>query len=372
MIELLSYSKRIYRRLIAHGIAPLWIVCAIILYGCQNHEELAVYEVDLDNPEVVIINPDSIVWLETSDSSLIYDVSNIERLGETLIVQSRHFVKRFGIDGSFKGNMAKKGDSPADFIYFGNMWVADSVYHLYDATTHLTKKYLEDGTYIGYDTLNYTPTQFFEPEEIYDAGEMGVFYLNRFMGVAPYRTLFSYSPDHATEPIAVAGRERCDGITTYNRVFVDSAARRLLYWEPVRDTLFVADASGVRPLMKIDFGKHSVPAEITEPNGTYERFSALEKLGMNDYAYPMRFFQVADGKIYFFVPAGRNGYICCLDEATGKGKATRFAPPEGSSLLPQLFYKIEGNRVMLSVIDEKKPEDNPGLFMFPLSAIAVP
>lgn len=352
---------------------PLGVVCGLFVTGCQTRQgDLAVYSVDLDNPAIVTINPDSIVWLETSDSSLIYDISNLERIGETMIVQSRNLVKRFGADGSYKGNMTQRGDAPGEFIYFGNMWVADTVFHLYDATTHHSLKFLEDGTYLGYDTLAYIPTQDFEPEEIHDAGDMGVFYLNKFMGVPPFRTLLSHAADYASKPMPVEGRERTDGITMYNRVFVDSAARRLLYWEPVRDTLFVADASGMSPLLKIDFGKHSVPAEITAPNSTYDRFAALEKIGMNEYAYPMRFFQVANGRIYFFVPAGRNGYICCLDESKGKGVATRFAPPEGSTLLPQLFYKIEGDRVMLSVIDESNAEANPGLFMFPLSAIAVP
>lgn len=358
------------------GIVLSSIILALATVGCHQSKDISstVLKATLDDAKVVMMNPDDIIWLETNDSSTIYDISNLNLLDGRMLIQSRSLWKIFTADGQFVGEVAHKGEAPEDFTWIGNIWNDDSLAYLYDFQINKIQKYDSDGNYHGYDTINRGPADNIniKPDEVYFTKEDGVFYVNTFMGVPPFNYVFSHASDINTEPKAIEPRKHQNGHTFWNRVFVDDNNHRLLYWEHIKDTLFSVNTDGVYPLYVFDYGKNTVPKEITDKGEVVDRYMDLQNIGDNDYAYPMRYFQMHDDKIYFLVPKSKQGYIGCIDEDKKKVAFTEFRTPQGMHLLPQLFFKIEGDSILLSVIDEDKPESNPGLLKFPISGLQKP
>lgn len=333
-----------------------------------------ILKADLDKAKIVSINPKDIVWLETNDSSAIYDISNLFWMKDRMLIQSRSLFKAFTHDGAFAGEVAHLGDAPEDYTWIGNIWKDDSLVYLYDYQINKIQKYDSYGNYHGYDTVKRGPSDDYnaQPGEVYITKNDGVFYVNTFMGVPPFSYIFSHAENPDTTPKAIESKRRENGHTFWNRIFVDDDNHRLLYWEPVKDTLFTVDRSGVYPSLIFDYGKNKVPQEIAGKSEVVDRLMDLQALGDNEYAYPMRHFQMHDGKIYFVVPKGKHGYIGCIDEKKNEVAFTEFKSPEDMTLLPQLFFVIEGDDILLSVIDENQPEANPGLLRFPIAKLKKP
>lgn len=351
------------------------LIVLLLLVGCRGSEQQTVeLEADLNKAMTVIINPDDITWLETNDSSLIYDISNVSHLGGRMLIQSRSLWKIFSDDGKYIGEVAHKGQSPEDFLWIGNIWNDDSLVYMYDMEINKIQKYDNDGKYYGYDNIKRGPADDFDtqPEEVYITKNDGVFYVNRFMGCPPFNYAFCHADDINSEPKAIENRKKSDGNTFYNRIFIDDDNHRLLYWEHVKDTLYTVDKNGVYPLYVFNYGESAVPQEIMEKRAVFDRMMALHELGDNDYAYPMRYFQMHDGKIYFVVPRRKQGFIGCIDEGKKEVAFTEFKTPESMNLLPQMFFNIYGDDILLSVIDVDKPEENPGLLRFPISKLNKP
>lgn len=354
----------------------IYVFIALGIVGCRQSRQYttSVLEANLDNAKVVTINPNDILWLETNDSSVIYDISNINFLNGRMLIQSRSFWKIFSEDGKYIGEVARRGEGPEDYTWISNIWNDDSLAYLYDFQLNKIQKYDSNGHYHGFDTIKRGPAEDFnaQPNEVYVTKNDGVFYVNTFMGTPPYSYIFSHASDINSTPKAIEVKRRENGHTFWNRVFVDNDNHRLLYWEHIKDTLFTVSADGVYPLYIFDYGKNKVPQEITEKGSVVKRFMDLQDMGENDYAYPMRYFQIHNGKIYFIVPKNKQGYIGCIDEDKNMVAFTEFRTPDNMHLLPQLFFKIEGNDILLAIVDEDNPESNPGLLKFPISELQKP
>lgn len=343
--------------------------------GCSNSgEKIRLLKADLDQAKVVTIDPENITWLETNDSSLLYDISNIAHLGGRMLIQSRTLWKIFSNDGSFVGEVTHKGEGPDNFLWMGNIWNDDSLVYMYDFSLNKIQKYDSDGRYHGYDTIKRGDAEDFDthPIEAYITRNDGVFYVNQFLGTEPFNYVFCHASDIHSVPKPIRSRRHENGHTFYNRIFIDNDNHRLLYWEHIKDTLFTVTTDGVEPLYVFDYGENKVPKEVTDKRQVVDRFLALHEMGENEYAYPMRYFQMHDGKIYFFVAKHKQGYIGCIDEKKDGLAFTEFRTPEGMHLLPQLFFNIHGDDILLSVINEDKPEENPGLLRFPISELNKP
>lgn len=358
-------------------VIPYLLAAALLsAVGCSETgpKPTAVLKADLDQAEVVTINPDDITWLETNDSSMIYDISNVLLVNGRILVQSRSLWKIFSSEGRYLGEVAQNGDGPENFIWMGNIWNDDSLAYLFDYKLNKIQKYDSYGRYHGYDTIRRGDADDYDahPGEAYPTKDDGVFYVNTYLGDEPSNYVFCHATDFDSDPKGIVGRRHENGHTFYNRIFVDNERHRLLYWEHIKDTLFAVNTDSVWPLYIFDYGKNRVPEEITGQRSVVQRFLDLQAMGDNDYAYPMRYFQTHGGKIYFVIPKGKHGYIGCIDEEKDEVAFTEFVTPDGRNLLPQMFFKIDGDDILLSVIDEDQPEANPGLLRFPVSALNKP
>lgn len=326
--------------------------------------------VNLDDADNVIIDEQNIVWLETNDSSLMYDISNLLPMDERYVVHSRSSVKIFDKGGRYLGEMTRKGQGPSEFLWLGNVWTDDSVFYLADKEIRKIQKYNKEGKYIGFEPFgkefySFSGEAFFKPEELYRGKTGNAYYVNTFLGSGDNAYAVAYSKN-GSEPVLLHGLKRRDGNTFYNRVAVDPNEDRALYWDHVKDTVFLCTPDTVRPYIYLDYGKYAVPHEVAAMKDSFRRIRELERMkeedgDENEYAYVNRYFQFHDGDIYYLVAKGENIYIVRIDEKKEKAYPVKISSPTGTSIEPQLFFKIDGADFLVSVMDKSNPENNPGL-----------
>ena len=355
-----------------------------LFLSCGNHKEdksLVNVSVNLDTAQDVTIG--DIVWLETSDSAMIYDISNLFPMEDEYVIQSRSFIKIFDTDGNYQGEMAVKGQGPGEFNWIGNVWADDTVFYLADGG-HSAKKILQydkNGTFLGESPLfksneeeqeAWTPDTYFNPTEIYVTPNEGIYYVNGFLGGAetgPYA--MAYTADKDTEPHLIHGLRRTDGNSFYNRVTIVPSSNEAIYWEHFKDTVYLCSPDTIRPWIALDYGKYTMPEEVSSLSDSFHRARKLEELeDKNDesnYAAPNRYFQFADGNLYYMTAMGDNIYIVNLKPDNYSTTVNRITIPEGSTIKPQLFFKIIGDEVLVSVIDEGNPDRNGGIAKLKLS-----
>lgn len=350
-------------------------------YGCRHDSqvsEMRNVNVRFSDAEKITMDNQDILWLENSDSSLISDITNLCPIGDSaFVVQSRgSILKLFDRCGKYLRDMATQGEGPGEFNWVGNVWSEDTVFHLFDGMLGRDFKYGLKSGFIGYDTVVSSPI----PDkgglpricaaEIYPRPDgKGIYYINGFLGTPPFRQRFAYAKDLNSKPDSISGRLRLDGSTFWNDMYLVGNGDRALYWEAIKDTVYTVTPDTVVASYAINYGKNSLPAEITALTDIADRFQAIPEEDKEKYVIFARYFQTYDGWIYYVTSLGKHGYIVGIDEASGNTKAWEFVSPKGQQLMPQLFFKIDGDKGMLSVIDESKPDNNPGLFVFPMSRL---
>lgn len=358
-------------------------LCLIMTFvSCEKQQtpivsQPTVISVPLMSANKVTIDEDSVTWLETNDESLLYDITNLCPMkGGSFVIQSRGSIfKLFDKNGKFQRTMATKGQGPGEFQYIGNVWAEDTAFYLYDGTINRLFGYGLNSGYLGYDTITTPKSEVkgwrprVEPEEVHIRRDgKGVYYINRFYGSRPYRQRLAYAQDIHSLPDTIPGRLRLDGHTFWNNISLVGDGERALFWEALRDTLFMVTPDTIAPYYVLDYGEYTLPAEVTAIMEPAYRYMAV-KDEMEKYVLFNRYFQAYDGWIYYVTSLEKHGYIVGINEATDTAKVWEFVTPEGRKLLPQLFFKINGDKCMLSVIDEEKPESNPGLFVFSMSKL---
>lgn len=91
-----------------------------------------------------------IIPLETSDSSLIYDICALEIIDGKLFVNSRNYIRIYdGIDGHFIGNAGRVGNGVGEYLMIGNISADADTLMVFDSNKHEILRYGPSGEYIG-------------------------------------------------------------------------------------------------------------------------------------------------------------------------------------------------------------------------------
>ena len=98
-------------------------LCLIMTFvSCEKQQTPIVSQpilvnVTLEDADKIVIDEDSVIWLETKDESLLYDITNLCPMNDgSFVIQSRGSIfKLFDKKGKFRRTMATKGQGPGEF-----------------------------------------------------------------------------------------------------------------------------------------------------------------------------------------------------------------------------------------------------------------
>lgn len=338
--------------------------------GKSNDEGFRTVCADMSEVDTIDISSGRVVALEANDSSLLYNITNMEKAGDRLIIHSRGLLKAFNSKtGKYLGDVATRGAGPTEFNGISQIFVEDDTIRLLDFNTASLISYLGDGTFVSRKstrsekntTDHYISTPvYFMPDP---SGE-GYVSLNCFTDgtteTNPTASLYDRNIDFIRD---IAGRSLREGSYLPDRMAPDVEGKRLLMWEPFRDTLFTVTPDTIRPWLAFDFGANSFPAEY---QGLPEMYQRAEKFleGKNvPYLSYLRSYQKL-GDILFFsasVPEGGN-FLCRLDLRSDKVRLYKIADAEGRYKQTSNLKIIDGE-LYVELTDMESEEANPALFI---------
>lgn len=334
----------------------------ILLTSCTQDVSLKNITLNFDEKHEVLIDTMNIIKLETTENSLLYDIGHIEYVDDKYFVYSRNLVRVFDMQGHFLFNLSQKGEGPNEYFSLHNITSDSKCIFLYDFNASRILCFDFEGNYLSDIKLNC------DIDQVHPAK---VFYLNE----NTFLTYNSYAGDEMGVPVLslwnntldkqkyIGGRTLQSGLRFADGCYV-SEDKRILYWEPAKDTLFQVINNILSPLYKIDFGKHAMPGEIAKKDD-YERIMFLGRKENFKYASLARYYQRKDDVLYFSCIYNGVVYICSYNEVNGNvGVYSFYDVNNHYKACP--FYKIVDDYIILELKDNRNEENNHVLYKFPI------
>jgi len=342
-----------------------------LLIGCTQPGTHDVIDVTIDLSDVndITLDPHRVLQLETTDSSLFYDVASLEHLGDKFYVHSRDFVRVFDDkSGKYLFDIGKRGDGPGEYTQVRQFWIENDTLRLFDPMLKKVLCYNPNGQYVGHHQLTPNPdVTLASPNCIYPLGNGRFIAINTYLGGLDYNvSAISELDANYTVVKEIPGREMKCSSYLHDRAFVDCDHNRTLYWEGLIDTLFTITDNAVTPLYHFDFGEFSPSNELQNTIDLIERINQYNN-STTRVGGLMRYFQSKGNDLYFFVGDNQeNNYIARYNEKDGKVALYCIKDPSGRYTMAS-FLKIIDNDLIVSIIDNEIAENNHALYPIPLS-----
>lgn len=361
-------------------IYPTMIAATISFAACSQHHKSDVntIKVDMAKVEDVHISTDNIIPLAANDSSMLYNIGDIVPVGDTLYIASGPLLKAFSAtDGRYIGNLGKMGEGPEEYRSVMRLWKKDGLLHIFDLEKKLRLDFSYDGKYVGAvnvknaisdsDVVS-TPNYIIETPD-----NKAYIAINSFIGGGDTSGQPSYSVyDKNLNFIKnIPGRYlECSGYM-FDRGYTDTINHRLLMWEVLRDTIFSVSESDVIPLYALDFGKQAFPSSSSSKADVFQRVNDFNTPPAgNKYVSFIKYIQPDENNYIYFVcnDSDYKYYLIRFSEDDIKVDIRNIMVDNGRYSL-QPFFKVDGNRILLTFKDNENDEANPAIAFFDISQI---
>lgn len=336
------------------------------LFSCAENTEIERIPVDFTNVKTMTMDDANIIHLETSDNSLLYDLCAIEIVDDKFFIFSRNVVKAFDKEGRYLFDLGQKGQGPKDHTTVTYFFSDGKKLSIYDFNIKKVLNYNSDG-----DFMDVVPIKVQEglsaPVKILHFDDQSFVCQNCYVGGRDtnMEALSRWNSDF-TKGKVIKGRTLTTGLRLPDACHIDEN-KRILYWEPVKDTLFAVKEEVLQPLYKIDFGAHAMPEDIM-CRDDYDRVMLAGKEENYKYAGVARYYQVHNDKIFFTCIFKEKVYLCAYDEKTKKTMViTIGGKDEQYRLCP--FFKIHQDTLYMEMQNMKDIEQNHFLYKLPISEI---
>lgn len=337
--------------------------------ACVNDKpHVHTVHIDITQSRQLVPDTANIIWFEASDSALIYGVDGLIKAGETYVVHSRTLLRSFDArTGRYKGDIARYNDGESGFSNISHLWHRGDTLFLFDSNTRTLAKYLPDGIFLG----KTTPIRTSEvdktrpPRQIFKMNDGRIMVLNGSTGGStksnPLISIYDSDGRFITSP---PGRDVKESAYLLDGAYYDHVADHLLIWEPLRDTVFVANSKGIYPLYAFDFGANSMVSAARHLPYLSLRAQAFSAGGREaPYASMLRYLQTDGdtGDIFFcFADSDKRDYIARYNERDGSLTVRHISTPNGH-IAQTTFFLLDGDSLRIEMHNLRDVEANPGI-----------
>lgn len=359
-------------------------IAAVLATGCgksskTNEEGPAVIGLDIADAQVCNISTDQLIPLETTDSSLLYDICDLIPAKDSWIVRSRNYLRAYDKNtGKYLYDISRVGHGSGEYISIEQCAYSDDTLRILDGGQRCILEFLTDGTFLGksidfkeIDVENFLPANY-----AVESPDRSKYYLiTKYNGGYPEPfDQYAVITKEGKFVKHVPGRKLLDGSFTPDRMFTDYEHDRVLAWDQLRDTLFTVSEDSVRPLYVFDFGENKFPVESQSKSEFYFRTQDfISNEGDVPYASFIKYYQVEGDNLYFsfYKATGKDTgtcYLAIVNEQNHNTKILHFESEDGR-LQQQPFFKVYDGKVAIAVNDVENVDKNPMLLVKSLSAL---
>lgn len=336
----------------------LYILSVVLLASCSFKHQVEVPElnINLKDVQTIIMDTNNIVSLETNDSSLLYDICGLYELDNKYFIWSRSMIKVFDKKGNYLYNVSGKGQGPDEYVSLSCVFAKDNNVFAYDLDRRILLSFNSEGKLNKSQRIvvaDGSPS----PVNIIPFGENNYLCTNGFRGGDNVKTpSISIWNSDFTKQNTLTGRLLENGFMIADWLYADADGNQILYWEPLKDTLFTVKDRTIFPLYSINFGNYSFPAEEAAKD-VYDRIMYFNK---SEIASLCRFYQIDGDYIYFIFSWAGRACLCRFRQDFPQPEVYEFKD-ERYKTMP--FFKIVGDQILIAVEDKEDVEKNCGLLI---------
>lgn len=352
------------------------ILClfSLLLVSCTQKESVDsfnVISIDVDSCRELDLKLGKIIPLETSDSSLLYDIVSVDEIKDKYFIRSRSKVLAFGEDGKFLYNVSAKGQGYKEYVTMSSFFIDNNELCIYDNSTHRILRFDPSGTYVRTEKVTIKNDQECIPYLIFPLGNRKYIAKNQFNGtpeaVTPALSLLdnNYNVIHKVE-----GRLSQTGFSLFDFISYDLKNNAATYWEALNDTIYTIVDSKIFPKYVVDFGKNAIPITERVNKDVYDLIDFVNKPENNKYATFVRYVYEEEKYVYFVFGYKKNVMLAKYDKQNRKSTVyTLSLDKYGQRYKFASFLKLNKEEIMLVLEDCQNIENNQSLFIIDKSRL---
>lgn len=342
-------------------------VLGVLLCSCIHQQKTEPIKLSPADAKDITIDTLCLIPLESSDNSMIYDISNLEITETRFIVHSRDLLRSYNrYSGKYTGDVCKRGSGESGFSYIGNVWLKGDTVNLFDTNKGTAMSFSPEGVYYGSSKPfgeKYKAGE--KPRQYHELPGVGVFSVNISTdGTTTSNPRYSFYNKPGEKGRGIKGREVIEPIWLPDGVYADTANNRILAWEPLRDTIFEVTPQEVRPLYDVDFGEYKIPKSIINAE-MKDKIDAFNDKKGTPYASLIRNLHVYNGYLLFtFTCSDGKAYLAQYHPENKKHSIYHITSPDGKYSQTG-FFKIAADTAYIEI--HNKNNELLNSFIYPLA-----
>lgn len=347
---------------------------SLLLSGCikeNNINSFDVIPINVDSCRELDLKLGKIIPLETSDSSLLYDIVSVDEIKDRYFIRSRSKVLAFGEDGKFLYNVSAKGQGYKEYVTMSSFFIDNNELCIFDNSTHRILRFDPSGAYIRTEKVTIKNDQECIPYLIFPLGNRKYIAKNQFNGtpeaVTPALSLLDNNYNVVDK---IEGRLCLTGFTLFDFISSDLKNNAATYWEALNDTIYTIVDSKIFPKYVVDFGQNAIPIAERVNKDVYDLIDFVNKPENNKYATFVRYVYEEEKYVYFVFGYKKDVMLAKYDKQKRKSTVyTLSVDKYGQRYKFASFLKINKEEIMLVLEDCQNIENNQSLFIIDKSRL---
>ena len=266
------------------------LVIALILQNCESSPdsvstsisdslEFRSYPIDLNAKKVRftdLVETLEIISLEETENSLLGLVWVIGTNGDEFVVRNEDqtALTLFDKQGNYLSTFDRHGEGPEEYKNIWSYWFKGDTIKLFDNASNRLVQYLQNGTFLKAERLEYRPNQIFESDDDY---WLDLSY-DSFRDTLPYKAV--KTDKSFANPEYQIGFENAVGFPIMTP---DGSFKRLgneiTYHEFMSDTAYIVKSGELVPFIHFDLGDDFLWRDETLFNNSQKSMDAMQNAG---------------------------------------------------------------------------------------------
>ncbi|MDR1340227.1 MAG: 6-bladed beta-propeller [Prevotellaceae bacterium] len=338
------------------------ILLSVLFFSCKEPEPSQVETICINFQEAksIDLSMGSMIELETTDSSLLYDIARILFFREKLFVLTREKVVVFDSKGKYLFNLSGTGQGPGEYTAFGNMFIKGEYIYVFDKMTKRVLCFDDNGKYLSAEKI---PENTYPVSDVYPLADGWFVGKNMFRGDHEHTPVGSVLDDKYGWIEGDNSRKVTTGLTSYDNFF--QYRDHILYWEMLCDTIFsIQEYKNMIPRYYVDFGAYAIPPYERKNKDVYDLIDYTNRPeNVNKTATYIRFVSEDEHNVHFMFAFRRKTPFVFYNKHN-KTANVYFFEDKNNEFIPALFACYHDKHVYLSVMSETDMEKNPYLIVF--------
>lgn len=345
----------------------LYLLC-LLLVGCTKKKSVVPFDVisiNVDSCKELDLKLGKIIPLETSDSSLLYDIVSVDPIKNKYFIRSRSKVLAFGEDGKFLYNISGKGQGNKEYVSMTSFFIDNNELCIYDNTTYRILRFDPSGAYIKTERVMIDNNQECIPYLIFPLGNKKYLAKNQFNGTPEAATpLLSLLDNNYNVVHKVDGRLCQTGFSLFDFISYDYKKNAATYWEPLNDTIYTVVDNKISPKYVVDFGENAIPIAERLNKDIYDLIDFANKPENIKYATFVRYAYEEEKYVYFVFGYKKEIMLAKYNKQNQKSTLYALSPDKyGQRYRFASFFKINKEEIIMVLEDCQNIENNQSLFI---------